>query len=305
MKIQLFIISLFMGGIGLSNQSIVQAQTIRLPNITVASFNGRVVVKWMHTEKQISNILIQRSYDSTRHFSTIGTVLNPLNTENGYLDQAPPYDRMYYRVMVMYEGGQYIIGPSARSPNQVKPMSELNVTYYPVRSIDNPVSPIKEASAVNIAVNIDSSMTTSTIDDEMTGINPKSIDSTSLSISAAKGVTSLKNTIPKSITDSSRTVPKPKLIYTAYPSYRVYISKTNQLNITLPYQQLEEYRIVFFNEHNEQLFELKHVSEPSFILQKSNFHQAGWYYVEIYKGAELIEKNRFFIAKEKFKSMLN
>ncbi|MFM7710419.1 MAG: hypothetical protein ACKO5C_05835, partial [Ferruginibacter sp.] len=217
----------------------------------------------------------------------------------------PPYDRMYYRVMVMYEGGQYIIGPSARSPNQVKPMNELNVTYYPIRLTDNPTPPIEPAIAIEVPVKIDSTASMASSDDEIIRINPKSIDSTKLSISANKGISSLKNTIPKTITDSSRTVPKPKLIYTAYPSYRVYISKTNQLNITLPYQELEEYRIVFFNEQNEQLFELKNVTEPSFILQKSNFHQAGWYFVDIYKGSELIEKNRFYIAKEKFKSMLN
>jgi hypothetical protein len=205
----------------------------------------------------------------------------------------------------MYEGGQYIIGPSARSPNQLKTINELNVTYYPTRPVEVPSPPIKQDLTVKAPATMDSSGAIPSSDAEITAINPKSIDSTQLSISTTKGIASLKNTIPKTITDSSRAVPRPKLIYTAYPSYRVYISKSNQLSINLPNQQFDEYRIVFFNEQNERLFELKNVSEPSFILQKSNFQQAGWYYVDIYKGTELIEKNRFYIAKEKFKSMLN
>ena len=86
-----------------------------LPNISIISHNGKVVVSWQNNyKKTISNILIQRSYDSLKNFSTIGTVLNPLNKENGYMDANPPYKRMYYRVLISFDGGAYEIGKSVR-----------------------------------------------------------------------------------------------------------------------------------------------------------------------------------------------
>jgi len=67
----------------------------------------------------VSNISIQRSYDSLKNYSTIGTVLNPQNTENGYADVNPPYNKMYYRVFVSFEGGNYIFSNVARPVKEI------------------------------------------------------------------------------------------------------------------------------------------------------------------------------------------
>src|SRR5436190_14286470 len=81
-----------------------------LPSITVKNFGGKIVVSWQNAfTTPVSNILIQRSYDSLKNYSTIGTVLNPQNKENGYTDVNPPYTKMYYRVSIVFEGGAYMI----------------------------------------------------------------------------------------------------------------------------------------------------------------------------------------------------
>ena len=79
-----------------------------LPNVTVKESGGKVIISWLNDyKKNITVISIQRSYDSLRNFTTIGAVLNPQNLENGYLDQNPPYNKMYYRVFIAFDGGAY------------------------------------------------------------------------------------------------------------------------------------------------------------------------------------------------------
>ena len=86
-----------------------------LPNITIKNLNEQIIVSWKNNyKKPIANINIQRSYDSTKNFYTIGSVLNPQSAENGYADTKPPYKKMYYRVFVAFEGGSYTITPSRR-----------------------------------------------------------------------------------------------------------------------------------------------------------------------------------------------
>lgn len=86
-----------------------------LPNIKVKNLGGRIIISWKNNYgANIKNINIQRSFDSLKNYSTIGTVLNPQNKENGFADVKPPYSRMYYRVFVAFEGGSYIFSPVRR-----------------------------------------------------------------------------------------------------------------------------------------------------------------------------------------------
>jgi hypothetical protein len=79
-----------------------------LPDISVKNLNGQIIVSWINSfNAPVSNLSIQRSYDSVKNYTTIGSVLNPQNNENGYADANPPYSKMYYRVFISYEGGTY------------------------------------------------------------------------------------------------------------------------------------------------------------------------------------------------------
>jgi hypothetical protein len=99
-----------------------------LPKISVFQLGDKVIVSWKNDYQQsVEALTIQRSYDSLKNFTTIGSVLNPQNKENGYADANPPYNRMYYRVFVTFEGGSYVITPS------VKPVKDsLSRGTYPV-----------------------------------------------------------------------------------------------------------------------------------------------------------------------------
>jgi len=84
-----------------------------LPKISVINRNGKVIISWINTYgATISNINIQRSSDSIKRFGTIGTVLNPMNKENGFVDTKYTGVKMFYRVFVAFEGGAYIFSKS-------------------------------------------------------------------------------------------------------------------------------------------------------------------------------------------------
>jgi hypothetical protein len=112
-----------------------------LPDISVNNLNKKVIVSWLNEyKKPIQNIFIQRSYDSLKNFSTIGTVLNPLNLENGYPDLTPPYDRMFYRVTITFENGEYEIGKSARPFIEPIQLEDFDITAVPKKVINNEIA---------------------------------------------------------------------------------------------------------------------------------------------------------------------
>ncbi len=86
-----------------------------LPQIAVKNISGKIIVSWLNDFTKVpKTINIQRSFDSLRNYTTIGSVLNPENRENGYADVKPPYNNMYYRIFIAFDGGSYFFSAVAR-----------------------------------------------------------------------------------------------------------------------------------------------------------------------------------------------
>jgi hypothetical protein len=82
------------------------------------------------------------------------------------------------------------------------------------------------------------------------------------------------------------------------PSFYVYTNKDGYLFVNLPDADKKKYRIKFYEEDDSFLFELKNIKEPALTLDKANFMHAGWFKFELYNDEKLVEKNKFFLAKE-------
>jgi hypothetical protein len=98
-----------------------------LPRISVLQLGKKVLVSWYNPYSNVANINIQRSSDSTRNFTTIGSVLNVGMGMNGFTDPKEflPSDQ-YYRLFVSFEGGSYIFTGSHRPGiDTVKAILEL------------------------------------------------------------------------------------------------------------------------------------------------------------------------------------
>ena len=252
-----------------------------LPAITVKNLNGKIVVSWLNEyKKPIQNILIQRSYDSLKNYSTIGTVLNPQNTENGYPDANPPYSKMYYRITITFEGGTYIIGPATRPVKEVYELEPIDVTAIPQSAIEEAPTKAKIDSVENTEITL-----------------TKKIDN----LPETKNIATKKNDLSKDNANISiKTISPPKrIIETAYPSARVFTSKQNVVVIHIAEAITRKYHIKFFDENEKQVFEVKKITEDYLYLEKSNFVHSGWFRFEIYEDGILFEKNKVFVGKDK------
>ena len=87
----------------------IHAQQAALPNIAVKNINNKIIVSWVNDyTRPIATLNIQRSYDSLKNYKTVGSVLSAQSRENGYADANAPYNKMYYRIFIAFEGGSYV-----------------------------------------------------------------------------------------------------------------------------------------------------------------------------------------------------
>lgn len=85
-----------------------------LPKISVTQLGNKVLVSWVNTFESVTTINIQRSYDSLKGFTTIGSVLNVKAKDNGFVDSKEFIPPRYYRVFISFEGGTYMFTQSHR-----------------------------------------------------------------------------------------------------------------------------------------------------------------------------------------------
>ena len=253
-----------------------------LPAITVNSFNEKVIVSWLNDyTKPISNIFIQRSYDSLKNFTTIGSVFVPQNKENGYPDNNPPYNRMYYRVSITFQGGDYEIGPSARSPRKSKDIPVIDIKDLQTKIITKELfwQPMDVIELQKIEKN-----------DSVISPSLKIKNQTTINIPEIKSKTQQATPIEKENTTIEKVV--------TYPSAYLFANKQNSVTIHLPDASNKKYVIKFFNDSNEFLFELTKLHEDYLIIEKVNFVHAGWFNFELFDNGISVEKNRFYISSD-------
>lgn len=91
------------------------AQTDTLPEFTaIKKQNGEIVISWVSSFKNVSQMNVQRSKDSLRNFSTIHSLPNPEVKNYSYTDKTAKNDSGYYRVFILFEGSNYVFTKSKR-----------------------------------------------------------------------------------------------------------------------------------------------------------------------------------------------
>ncbi len=111
-----------------------------LPKITVVQLGKKVLVTWNNPFFNVTHINVQRSPDSLKNFTTIGSLLDVSPGVNGFTDPKEfiPSDQ-YYRLFISFHGGSYIFTKSHRPgkdtlnnmPEISKPIVEKPVTTEP------------------------------------------------------------------------------------------------------------------------------------------------------------------------------
>ncbi|MEN9549936.1 MAG: hypothetical protein RIR12_2527 [Bacteroidota bacterium] len=238
-----------------------------LPKFTVKSIGiNKVSIRWKNNFEDVKQISIQSSKDSMTGYKTILTVADPTKKENTFLDLKASSDRLFYRLYILRDKGYYII---------TKPQLPLK---------NNP-----NLSGSNTMVLVDTSSNK--------GINK--IDTTVVSKVVPFSVVIDKIPFSDSVktpdlTNAGKTKPN---AFT--PSLFVYTEKDGYVRIQFPAEDKpKKYTIKFFDQDETLLFELKEIKAKTFKLDKTNFYHAGWFTFELYEENTLIEKHKFYLAKD-------
>jgi len=78
------------------------------------------------------------------------------------------------------------------------------------------------------------------------------------------------------------------------PSVYVRKERNCDLAIVVPVTR-GKYKIRFFDDKDQLLFEIRQIRDPLLVVEKVNFRHAGFFRYELYKDNALVERNTFII----------
>lgn len=281
-----------------------------LPRFSVAARGpGKILISWHNNYPAVSQISIQRSTDSLKDFTTLITVPDPRLPANGAMDSKAPHPNFYYRLFVVLENGRYLFTPSRR------PHSNIAETSAPVATDNADESIVRTATDTRVLFLSPAASRTQASVHSPSAIHglPDVSISTTMYVRKGDTIRQLTGSGIQSFRDSILRHTKDTLVFidgdtmlvkpfVAKEVYRtssyVYTGKYGNVHIALPQAPGRHYAVKFFDANDKLLFELTEIRDPSLILDKTNFHHAGWFRFEIYDGGQLKEKNKLFIPKE-------
>ena len=118
----------FFSGLLLCLSAFSQAQDT-LPKFSLKNVgNNRIIVGWINKFQQVKQISIQRGFDSVGAYKTVLSVLDPSALQNGFVDTKAPNARMFYRLFIVFEGGNYIFTPATRPVVDTASLARPSVT---------------------------------------------------------------------------------------------------------------------------------------------------------------------------------
>jgi hypothetical protein len=283
-----------------------------LPKFSLsANKSGKVLINWRNNFKVVTQISIQRSYDSLKNFTTILTVPDPTIPENGFVDAKAPRLLMYYRLFIVLENGNYIFSKSKRAKvdsiltvpksanadnnnedNILPRIDNQRITYIGNNDLGkikfNAPSTISDATKIEISKTIFVKKEDSVIRQLSSLLVRKFYDSI------------LKKTKDTLVFIGSDTilikifVPKEVYKISAY----VFTGKDGNIYILLPDADKKKYLVKFLEQDLSTVLEIKEIKKTPLIIDKTNFVHAGWFRFELYEDGKLKEKNKFFIPKD-------
>lgn len=239
-----------------------------LPDFTVVNRNGKIILSWVNDFPVIKQLSIQRSPDSLKGFKTILTLPDPSSVTNGFLDNNAPDTSSFYKLYILLDNGNYMFSKSQKPHKDLPPAANKERSRVKSNVAVQPGAPDnKSAAETNAAV--------------------ANGTSASYQVQSA-GRTPAKKRSDGLIADTVNIV-RPE---TYTPSSFVFTNPDGDITIVLPPGRLNDFKIKFYEEKGNILFQINDIKEHIFTLDKSNFMHAGWFRFELFEDGKLKEKNK-------------
>ncbi|RYY40341.1 MAG: hypothetical protein EOO08_04195 [Chitinophagaceae bacterium] len=244
------------------------ASTVRaqdtLPRFTVRNAgSNRIIVSWVNPFANVSQISIQRGFDSLGAYKTILSVADPKSVQNGYTDRNAQNDHMWYRLFYAMEGGTYYFSKPKRPDT-----SRLQLIQAPRPAVAGSELLYKYKDSLFVRNR-----------DTFLVINHDTV--------RFKNNDTLSVPRPRPVVGTPK---KPEWV----PSAFVFTNGEGYVQIRLADAAQKNYSLRFY-EDSTFLFEIKGVKEKVLLLDKANFYHSGWHYFELFNDDKLLERNRFYL----------
>ena len=240
-----------------------------LPDFTIRDLgNNRTAISWVNPFQSCIQLNVQRSFDSARNFRTIFSTPSPELPQNGFVDTKAPYNKMYYRIFYVLQGGAYFFSPAKR----------IGAGFEDIALID---------SSSNRLVTIRKS------------------DSVVTRLPFFK-YKQFRDSIIYKTRDSLFAINEEEIIIKPFlptppawrPSIYLFTNREGLVTMHLPDAQQKHYRVVIYDTDGKTMYNLAHVKETHLVLDKADFIHAGWFSFDLYEDGKLKEKSKFYIPKE-------
>lgn len=249
-----------------------------LPALRVVNRSGKVILSWVNPFRDVVLINIQRSGDSLKNFKTLQSVADPTAINNGYRDANPPDKKQFYRLYVQQEGSKYFFTGSYRpTVDGVKPNAK-------------PAGPVAVKPSGGEALTKANSDKTSAIGPTL---EEKKIPGTDSLTGRKRKPSKTLNQNPDTARKATPPPPTPPP-----PLVNIYTNSQGQVVIVVPEDKKNIYTLKFYTDSGTWLFTLNKIRESRLTLEKTNFHNSGWFRCELYETDHMKHSYKFFIPKD-------
>jgi len=265
--------------------------------------NGKAIISWHNNFQSVSQISIQRSYDSLKDFTSFLTVPDPSIPLNGFVDgKADP--KMYYRLFIVMANGNYIFSKSKHPSTAADIIPEENTESKEIKLRNDDQRIVYQKSNKSSELLSPSKIKQATQVEVETVMYIKRND-TLIGQLPAKMLNRFRDSVLKRTKDTLAFVDADTILIKSFVPKEVYkissyvfTAKDGNINISLPEAGTRKYSVKFLELDSSPVFDLKEIKDVFLIIDKTNFIHAGWFRFELFEDGKLKEKNRLFIPKD-------
>jgi len=246
-----------------------------LPAFSVKNRNGKVILSWVNNYSIIKQMSIQRSSDSLKGFKTILTLPDPSSITNGFLDNNAPNTESYYKLYILLDSGKYVFSKSKKPQKDAPPAVAKSETT--TAGSETSITKKTPADTINLAKR----------SEPESSLPLKSFEIERTKVSTKKRSDGLKSDTVSMVRPETFT-----------PSGFVFTNPDGNITVVLPIGKKEQFKIKFYDDKGENVFQVNNIKEQIVTIDKSNFMRAGWYSFELYEDNVLKEKNKVMVPKD-------
>lgn len=273
---------------------------------TLPNFTARILSKdknqisWINPFKNVIQLTVQRSFDSTAYFKTIYSAQSPWLPQNGFVDNTVPDGyKVYYRIQYIFEGGEYFFTRS-KSARVLAPAKVIVPAPSPEEK------PTIEKPADNKPGQPATTQKPVTSEPVKTVKVYRRNKDTLVTELPADAYRKFRDSMAANTQDTLYYYNDYEVLIKPFgpkpapwkPSKYIFINKYGYVAIQLAKAAHNQYKVIFYDDAGTELFRIKHVKEADLVLDKANFIHAGWFFFEIYENDKFLERNKFYLSRD-------